>query len=646
MNINALKFFLSLSFFVGTLVALGLHYYDLEQQQINKEFNNSLQHAAASAQIVIGDRYHDKIMVTPPSEIEYAAIINTLTTLASTQNVLHIYSIARDPKGNLRYTSSSAKNNSEGQTNNKIYALCPPNNLILKALTSNQPLYSADETSDNKKGIRTIYVPSSTPSGYKYVIGVDIEANSINKLSNAAAFSSIGASLMIVLGILPLFFLYRNALMNINKELKKRIEAATDELYEINEGLDEKVREKTRQLTESFYHDSLTALPNRSKLQEDLTLSHLNTVAILNVDDFKEINDFFGIDAGDDILKQIASRLLEMNLKPYRIGGDEFAVLLPSDFSSKTVEEYISQLLHQFGEKAFIVKDDSFHLRATIGIAIKSNKPLLHADVALNKARANKKTYSIYNANEGIEERYKSNIAISAEIRDALIKHRIFCQYQPIVNTKTGLIEKYETLVRIQREDGSFIYPNTFLPIAQKTKLYPQITKEVITQACYAFSKRTEHFSINLASSDILDPETIATIEQIVKQTKTANRIVFEILESEGIENFDEVAAFITRMKKLGATIAIDDFGSGYSNFENILKLNIDFLKIDGSLIRNIDKNSRQRIVVESIVDFAHRIGIETIAEFVATEEILKIVTELGINYSQGYYTGKPQFLN
>jgi EAL domain-containing protein (putative c-di-GMP-specific phosphodiesterase class I) len=117
-------------------------------------------------------------------------------------------------------------------------------------------------------------------------------------------------------------------------------------------------------------------------------------------------------------------------------------------------------------------------------------------------------------------------------------------------------------------------------------------------------------------------------------------------LESDGIEDFDEAASFIARMKAFGVKFAIDDFGTGYSNFENILKLNVDILKIDGSLIKSIDENPRHRIVVEAIVDFAHRIGIDTVAEFVSSEEILQNVTDLGITYAQGFHTGKPQFLD
>lgn len=428
--------------------------------------------------------------------------------------------------------------------------------------------------------------------------------------------------------------------------IQDRVFDYSNEIETINQNLEKKITEKTHLATQHLYFDNLTTLPNRLKLQEDLSLNTINTVAILNIDDFKEINDFFGIDAGDWLLKQIAYWLGEMKLSPYRLGGDEFAFRLKPGNTSTQFRHDIEILLSLLSEKLFLISDETIHIRATVGIAIDSDKPLIHADVALNKARNNKLPYSVYDQSEGIEQQYQANIAMSAQIRQALVEHRIVCQYQPIVSCTSGKIEKYETLVRIQNEDGTLIGPYDFLPIAQKTKLYHHITQEVVYQACNLFASRDEQFSINLSSSDILDVRTIATIENILRQTGTADRIIFEILESEGIENFDEVASFITRMKTLGAKIAIDDFGTGYSNFENILKLNVDILKIDGSLIKSIDQNPRHRIVVEAIVDFAHRIGIDTVAEYVATDEILKNVTELGITYAQGFYTGKPQFLN
>jgi EAL domain-containing protein (putative c-di-GMP-specific phosphodiesterase class I) len=130
-----------------------------------------------------------------------------------------------------------------------------------------------------------------------------------------------------------------------------------------------------------------------------------------------------------------------------------------------------------------------------------------------------------------------------------------------------------------------------------------------------------------------------------ITQTGTASRIVFEVLESEGIENYQEVAQFISKIKILGAKIAIDDFGTGYSNFEHILKLDVDYIKVDGSLIQEITDNKRHRIIVETIVDFAQKVGAKTIAEFVSDEAIYNTIKEIGVDYSQGYYTGKPALL-
>jgi len=430
------------------------------------------------------------------------------------------------------------------------------------------------------------------------------------------------------------------------ESMQNRVWDYAQEIKSINKNLEIKVTEQAHEAIRHLYFDNLTSLPNRLKLQEDLLLNPTNTVAILNIDDFKEINDFFGIDAGDWLLSQIAHWLTEMKLSPYRLGGDEFAFRKKPGNSNEQFRHDIEILLSLLSEKLFMIAEETVHVRATVGIAIESDKPLIHADVALNKARSGKLPYSIYDQSEGIEQQYQANIAMSAQIRQALVEHRIVCQYQPVVSCATGKIEKFETLVRIQNEDGTLIGPYDFLPIAQKTKLYHHITQEVVYQACNLFAARHEQFSINLSSSDILDEKTVTTIENILRQTSTADRVIFEILESEGIENFDQVASFIARMKALGAKIAIDDFGTGYSNYENILKLNVDILKIDGSLIKSIDQNPRHKVVVEAIVDFAHRIGIDTVAEYVASEEILKYVTDLGITYAQGFHTGKPQFLN
>ncbi|MFA6630167.1 MAG: EAL domain-containing protein [Sulfuricurvum sp.] len=403
----------------------------------------------------------------------------------------------------------------------------------------------------------------------------------------------------------------------------------------------EKVADDRAQYFNHF--DQLTGLPNRQKMLLDVQLNLPKACAIFNIDSFREMNDLFGIAVGDDILVQLAQESVRMGMSPYRIGGDEFAVLFYEEGTSRNaLKEQINQILLRLHEMTFTVADEVINIRMNVGVALGSEKLLTRADIALHMAKEKKLSIAFYEEKENIEDIYKKNIAMTGSVHRALAEERIICHYQPIVNFKTKEITKYETLVRMIDENGDLVPPMDFLPIAKKTKLYPRITHKVIHEACRCFSSRSDHFSVNLSIDDINDPYTVQEIIKIIIDTGTSEQIIFEILETEGIENYASVGRFIKQVKALGAKIAIDDFGTGYSNFEHILKLNVDYIKIDGSLISGIVDNSRYRIIVETIVDFARKIGAYTIAEFVSCEEVYHAVEKLGIDFSQGYYTGKP----
>lgn len=425
-------------------------------------------------------------------------------------------------------------------------------------------------------------------------------------------------------------------------EMQKTTRLYLGQMKAINSSLEMAVHEKTCELEEQYFTDGLTGLPNRYRLQEELEEGKITALAIVNMDDFKEVNDFFGTAIGDSVLVQIGNWLRELSGTCYRLGGDEFALTFQGMLDQAELEHRLTTLLKLLDEKTFTVEEESLNIRVTIGVALGRDKALSRADIALHHAKKNKKPIAFYSQDEGVEAQYRSNLVMASNIRRALFEHRIVCHYQPVVNLKTGRVEKYETLVRMVDEAGSLIPPMDFLPIAKQTKLYPQITLEVLYQACTLFAKREEAFSVNLSDSDIRNPYIVEEIIKTITRTGTASRIVFEILESEGIENYDEVSHFISRVKALGAKIAIDDFGTGYSNFENILNLNVDYIKIDGSLIRGIAENYRHRIIVETIIEFTQRIGARTIAEFVGDEATYDLVKVLNVDYSQGYFTGKP----
>jgi len=391
------------------------------------------------------------------------------------------------------------------------------------------------------------------------------------------------------------------------------------------------------------YFDHLTNLPNRQKIQIEIDAKNPYACAIFNINSFREINDFFGIDAGDNILIQFAQKMQMLAQNLYHIGGDEFAILFYTASDETVIKEKILDILENLQSQTFHIHNETIKLHMNVGIAFDTQKLLTHADIALHQAKEQKLSFAIYEKNNKIEDIYKKNIAMATAIHEALLENRIVCYYQPIVSFKQEKIKKYESLVRMITKDGKIISPIDFLPVAKKTKLYSQITLIVIQKACEHFASKEDEFSINLSIDDITNPYILQKIIQILIKTKTADRIVFEILETEGIQNYDSVSNFITQVKALGAKIAIDDFGSGYSNFEHILQLNIDYIKIDGSLIKNIATNQRHHIIVETIVNFAQKIGLKTIAEFVHNEAVYNAVKALGVDYSQGYFTGKPQ---
>ena len=390
-------------------------------------------------------------------------------------------------------------------------------------------------------------------------------------------------------------------------------------------------------------YDQLTNLPNRYKLQLDIDKNNSYACAIFNISSFGEINDFFGVSTGDSILIQLANEMKHIGIDAYRIGGDEFAVLFHASTTRLRLEEWLKSKLMSLQEVSLAVAEETVTINLNVGMAFDTDDLLTKADIALHKAKEKKLSYAIYEKNENIEEVYKKNIEMASTIHQTLAEDRLRCYYQPIVSLQTNKIAKYESLVRMLCRDGKIVPPIDFLSVAKKTKLYPRITRTVIYNACKLFANKDTDFSVNLSIDDINNPVTVQEIIKTIIDTKTADRIIFEILETEGIEEYDSVIRFITQVKALGAKIAIDDFGSGYSSFEHIVELNIDYIKIDGSLIKGISSNNKHRIVVETIVEFAKKMGAKTIAEFVCDEAVYDVVKALGVDYSQGYYTGKPE---
>ena len=404
----------------------------------------------------------------------------------------------------------------------------------------------------------------------------------------------------------------------------------------------------------SLFTDQLTNLPNRLKLLQQMQTIYTNpnrdeaTIIYINMDSFDEMSEFFGIEIGNRMLNHTAS-WLKKNLPCkdsylYKFELNNFVILIPSNFDEEELHKYLKLISSDITKERFSSKtyDIDLNISFTIGAARAKNDVVKYAHLALKEAQKQKKSYVIYNQDQKSEENFLHNIQVNQMIKKAIDNDKIVPFFQPIQNIKTGKIEKFESLIRIQNSDKSYQRPHDFLEIAKKSKLYSKLTKAMIKISFDMLETINHPITINLNVDDMLNRGVSDFIFRQLAKLEDASFITFEIVESEEIENYTRVSNFIKKAKQYGCKFAIDDFGSGYSSFEQVLNLDIDYLKIDGSLIKNIHKNRASETAIKSIVTFSKTLGIKTIAEFVSSQAIFDKVKELGVDYAQGYHIGKP----
>jgi len=410
---------------------------------------------------------------------------------------------------------------------------------------------------------------------------------------------------------------------------------------------------------QASYTDALTGLPNRVRLLRDLKDRQDACLILLNLDRFKEINSLFGNDCGDAVLlamrKQVRS-FVRTHSHPfgrspelYRLSSDEFALLGPAVAESR-VRTFASELIDFLCSQRVIWQQQALSLDTSAGIAFQKERKddaapdrlLNQATIAVLQARDQMRQYLFYDQSQEVEKGYEKNIYWARRLKKAIETNTLRPHFQPIYDNMEGTFTKYECLVRMEDTEHGVIAAGQFIEVANKLRLNRQITRIMVEKSFAAFATHPYEFSINLSYVDITDPETLALILEHLRGSNVGERVIFEILESDGIGNYGDVLQFIDKVKSFGCRIAIDDFGTGYSNFSHLRKLNVDFIKIDGSLIRYLAQDHTAYLVTKGIVQFARSMGIKTVAEFVHSEAVQKCVLELGIDFSQGEYFGMP----
>ena len=398
-----------------------------------------------------------------------------------------------------------------------------------------------------------------------------------------------------------------------------------------------------------LYLDQLTKLQNRNALIKDTKVIEKSTLALINIDKFSILNDLYGEDFGDKILLSFVANMKETFKSEiyniYRVGSDNFVILCKDeDTDTKEFKDICKQFIKKTNDNGIQIGDENIDISITIGIAQSNDKHAFeYAQRAIPKAR--KKYLDILEYDKEQFEQKKDieeNIKWIKKLKSGLTDGKFQPYFQPIIDAQTKEVYKYEALIRYIDDEGNEIAPYKFLTIAKKARLFPVIIKVMLSSVLAIIKEKQIRVAVNLSFEDIINNDTHQFIFNTLEQYKEEAKLLdFEILESEEIEDFEIVKNFIIKIRSYGCQIGVDDFGAGYSNFNMLEALDVDFVKIDGSLIKEIDTLPKHALIVETISDFCTKLGIKTVAEFVSSEEIYQKTKDLGIKYMQGWHFGK-----
>lgn len=400
-----------------------------------------------------------------------------------------------------------------------------------------------------------------------------------------------------------------------------------------------------QQVVDMAFFDSVTHLYNKTYLEQQILSSEkTHTLLLLNINNFSYINTAYGFDIGDKILKVIAKQLSDnfLSHETFRLNSDEFGLLFIGEIN---IVEQIKKIQTYFYNTLTQVDDISLHIAFTYGAAQGKSNLLRHCALALKEAKClGKNRYHIFDEQvENTDVTTRDHfIATNNLLHTALELDQVTPYFQGIYHNQSQTISKFEVLARIVKGD-EIISPYHFIDAAKLLGLLPEITRVMIDKSFKIMANNDYSFSLNITEDDLSQNYLLGYLSEKSAQYKiTPQRIILEILESVSATGKKNHIKQLTKLKAQGYSLAIDDFGTEYSNFERILELDIDYLKIDAKYIKNIDMSEKSYEITKAITFFAHNANIPCIAEFVHSESVQRVVNNLGIDYSQGYYFSEP----
>ncbi len=453
---------------------------------------------------------------------------------------------------------------------------------------------------------------------------------------------------------------------NLDVQFKPAAHREISEIVEALESTASALGERDARLLRLANHDVLTGLFNRRRLVDEMkkeidnvTVNDRSSALLfIDLDQFKYVNDTCGHPAGDRLIRKVADQLkrsVDDDGIVARFGGDEFAVLAP-DINKRKARKLAQTILEDMRRLAHIENNNVFHVHCSIGITMITSDKFDHneifaqADIACREAKASgRNRLEFYSLSVREAEKMVADVGWMAKLREAIDNDLFMLRYQPIAQISSGRITHHEVLLRMEGEDGKEVAPDAFLPAAVRFGLMAEIDSWVVTHAiealaAYRKEQPTLRFSINV-SANAFESQDLADIVQVnlEKHGVPANAIIIEITESLAVRHLSYVEHQMAALRRLGCELALDDFGTGYSSFGYLQRLPMDYIKIDGCFIRDLVKSQVDQKMVRLIGEIGREAGMRTIAEYVKDGPALSLLAELGIDFAQGYYIGRPE---
>jgi len=417
------------------------------------------------------------------------------------------------------------------------------------------------------------------------------------------------------------------------------------------------VQQREKDNHQLAFYSTLTGLPNRNHFMDTMNdlISQDNqhfAVIMMDIDRFKDINDTLGHEYGDKVLQVIANKLqtvIEGEGYVAYLDGDEFAVIVPYE-NTANVKAIVAPVKGVF-EQVFLINNIQLDISTSMGVALypehatKADGLMQLADIALYVCKENHYTYQLY------DEKFNTHsilrLSLMSELRSALKNGQLQLHFQPQIEIASKQVKSLECLVRWQHPEHGFIFPDEFISLAEQTGNIRYLTRWAIEEALKQYKLLKEngfdiHMAVNMSAVDLIDSKLVGYVQEALDKYEVApNSLMLEVTESAIMSDPEKAIAALAKLKQMGIQLSIDDFGTGYSSMEQLKRTPVNELKIDKSFVLELTANNEDVIIVKSITDLAHNLGLTVVAEGVENIESLDILAEMGVETAQGYYISK-----